>query len=184
MAMIYFTIVATLCCLAHTATVLTSTRQETSGGLVRVPLLGKSVPAPWARKGRCMVWDSTKAPLNLYRKLDSSICETFIVPSRGFFHFIADTTMPLDPTDGLGIVRLYSGSTLLEWRDYYYQHEKTFHGAIKHDLWPDKEYKICFTGRDQSFNLCGMELYSCQFESACRRELSYFSTLSLSRRSQ
>lgn len=99
---------------------------------------------------------------------------------------IADTTMPAAKNQALGVVRMFQGTTLLEWRKYFYMHEQGAHShaPIKHYLRAGVEYTVCFSGRKQSFNLCGIDLYKCQTSDLCAVELNSFAVQALSRRNR
>lgn len=180
----FFHLATALLLVSLTYAALIEEQQSSTGALMSVWLGPGPGPHPVWTVGKCWYWNAPAAPRSQKGKLKASFCRSIRVPKRGVYHIIAETSEPARTSHSIGIVRLFKGRKLMLWRHYYYEHEKSEHRPIKQDLWPGVDYKLCFTGRRQSFDLCGLDLYACQTDDLCEMELDHYAVMSLSRRNR
>lgn len=152
---------------------------------MHVPIKSGPVPHPvWRPMGTCWRWNRASAPATQQGKLDASICRSVRVPIKTMYYVIAHTTEPANVNKPVGIVQVLQGSKSLLWSYYHYENEKSTRDPVNVVLEPGVNYKVCFTGRRQTFDLCMLDLYACQTEAMCVQERDHFGKLSMSRRSR
>lgn len=157
-----------------------------TGAILDIPLGQGAVPHPvWSIGDKCWHWNADKAPKTMRRKLDASFCRSVRVPSKAVYHLTADISTAAATAGALGVVRIFQETHLLLWRPYYQNHNdySSPHESIHTMLVPNVDYMVCFTGKQQSFDLCDLNLYSCQSQGHCDVELAHQGTLALSQRS-
>lgn len=166
----------------HASVIQRAPAAAEAGAMVSIRLGPGPAPHPVWSVGKCWRWNAFRAPWQLSMKLSASICRSFRVPKTATYHIIADTSTIAKSSDSLAVVRVMRGKKSLLWRYYYNNHEKSSHPPMQQKLWPSIDYTVCISGRQQTFNLCRLELYACQSDDICQLELSTHGLRSLSRR--
>lgn len=157
---------------------------SSDGAIMHVELGSAPPPHSVWTAGPCWHWNKYEAPKSFNGKLDAAFCRTVRVPKKSVYYIIPKTVAPPEYSSAIGIVRLFQGKKVLLWKKYYYEHEKSSHEPIKKTMTPGVDYTVCFTGKDHSFDFCGIDMYACQTKGSCASELKHHSVLSLSRRSR